>query len=82
MRMTKVFLGTGLVLCNLATLNVAARAQKDNSVRQSRDRPVIRVPVVRIDPYWDYYDGSMLASKQWRAFNKEDSCCPWRGRSD
>src|SRR5258705_9361376 len=52
--MTVAFaVGTALVLCNLGTFSVAAHAQKAKVVRQPRERPIIRVPVVT--PYWDYY---------------------------
>src|SRR5260370_20995657 len=54
--MTVAFaLGTALVLCNLGTFSVAAHAQKAKVVREPRERPLIRVPVVRTTPYWDYY---------------------------
>src|SRR5882762_9394781 len=54
--MTVAFaLGTALVLCNLGTFNAAAHAQKAKVVREPRERPIIRVPVVRTTPYWDYY---------------------------
>jgi len=54
--MTVAFaLGTALVLCNLGTFSVAAHAQKATVVREPRERPIIRVPVVRTIPYWDYY---------------------------
>ena len=50
--MTVAFaLGTALVLCNLGTFSIAAHAQV---VREPRERPIIRVPVVRAAPYWDY----------------------------
>jgi hypothetical protein len=46
--MTVAFaLGTALVLCNLGTFSVAAHAQKAKVVREPRERPIIRVPVVR-----------------------------------
>src|SRR5258708_39095111 len=52
--MTVAFaIGTALVLCNLGTFSVAAHAQQAKVVRQPRERPIIRVPVVT--PYWDYY---------------------------
>src|SRR6267142_117206 len=52
--MTVAFaLGTALVLCNLGTFSVAAHAQKAKLVREPRE--IIRVPVVRTTPYWDYY---------------------------
>src|SRR5258708_1626538 len=54
--MTVAFaLGTALVLCNLGTFSFAAHAQNAKVVRQPRERPIIRVPVVRTTPYWDYY---------------------------
>jgi len=37
-----------LVLCNLGPFSFAAHAQKE-----PRDRPIIRVPVIRAAPYWD-----------------------------
>ena len=55
-KMTVAFaLGTALVLCNLGTFSVAAHAQNAKVVREPRERPIIRVPVVRTAPYWDYY---------------------------
>ena len=54
--MTVAFaLGTALVLCNLEIFSVAAHAQQAKVVRQPRERPIIRVPVVKTTPYWDYY---------------------------
>ena len=54
--MTVAFaLGTALVLCNLGTFSVAAHAQEAKVVRQPQQRVIIRVPVVRTTPYWDYY---------------------------
>src|SRR3979411_610110 len=54
--MTVAFaLGTALGVCNLGTFSVAAHAQKAKVVREPRERPIIRVPVVRTTPYWDYY---------------------------
>jgi hypothetical protein len=48
-------LGTTLVLLgNLGISIVAAHAQNAKVVRQQRERPLIRVPVVRTIPYWDY----------------------------
>jgi hypothetical protein len=47
-----VALGTALALCNLGTFGAAAKAQEAKVVR---DRPIVRVPVVRTVPYWDYY---------------------------
>ena len=53
--MTVAFaLGTALVLCDLGTFSVAAHAQKAEVVRQPRQRPLIRVPVITTTPYWDY----------------------------
>jgi hypothetical protein len=53
MRILTVALGTALVLCNLGTFSAAAHAQKAKVVREPRE--IIRVPVVRTTPYWDYY---------------------------
>jgi hypothetical protein len=47
-------LGTAVVLCNLPTFNVAAQAQNAKVVREQRERPLIRVPIVKTTPYWDY----------------------------
>jgi hypothetical protein len=54
MRIVIVALGTALVLCNLGTFSSAAHAQKAKVVREPRERPIIRVPVVTPTPYWDY----------------------------
>jgi hypothetical protein len=54
MRIVNAVLGTALVLCNLGTLSVAARAQTAD-IRDPRERPIIRVPVIKPTPYWDYY---------------------------
>ena len=52
--MTVAFaVGTALVLCNVGMFSAAAHAPKAKVVREPR--PVIRVPVVRTTPYWDYY---------------------------
>ena len=48
-------LGTALVLCYLELFSVAAHAQQAKVVRKPRERPIIRVPVVKTTPYWDYY---------------------------
>jgi hypothetical protein len=48
-------LGTALVLCQVGTFRVAAHAQEAKVLRQQRGSPLIRVPVVRATPYWDYY---------------------------
>ena len=54
--MTVAFaLGTALVMCNPGIFGVAAHAQNAKIVRQPRERPIIRVPVVKTTPYWDYY---------------------------
>src|SRR5277367_1683992 len=53
MRIVIAALGSALVLCNLGTFGTAAHAQQ--VVREPRERPIIRVPVVRAAPYWDYY---------------------------
>jgi hypothetical protein len=54
--MTVAFaLGTALMLCDLGTSSVPAHAQNVKVVREPRERPIIRVPVVRTTPYWDYY---------------------------
>ena len=55
MRIVIVAFGAALVLCNLGTFSTAAHAQKAEVVREPRERPIIRVPVVRTTPYWDYY---------------------------
>ena len=54
MRIVIVALGTALVLLDLGTFSAAAYAQQANVVREPRERPIIRVPVVRATPYWDY----------------------------
>ena len=48
-------LGTALVLCNLGTLSSVAQARTAKVVREPRERVIVRVPVVRATPYWDYY---------------------------
>jgi len=54
MRTVNVALGAALVLCNLlGTFGAPAHAQT-GAVREPRERPIIRVPVVRTTPYWDY----------------------------
>jgi hypothetical protein len=56
MKIMTVALGTALVLCNLATFSAAAHARKAKVVRdEPRQRLVVRVPVARTTPYWDYY---------------------------
>ena len=55
MRIMTVALGMALVLGNLGMFSAAAHAQKAKVVREPRERPIIRVPVVRTIPYWDYY---------------------------
>src|SRR5262245_8364505 len=55
MRIVIVALGTALfLLCNPGAFSGAAHAQDARVVREPRDRPLIRVPVVRAAPYWDY----------------------------
>ena len=54
MRIMTVVLGTALILCNLGTFSAAAYAQKAKVVREPRERLIVRVPVVRTIPYWDY----------------------------
>jgi hypothetical protein len=55
MRIKTAFaLGAAVVLCNLGMFSVAAHAQNARVVREPRERPIIRVPVVRTAPYWDY----------------------------
>jgi hypothetical protein len=49
--MTAFTLGAAVVLCNLGTFSAAAHAQ---NARVFRERPLIRVPVERTTPYWDY----------------------------
>ena len=54
--MTAAFaFGTALVLCNLGTFDTAAHAREAKVIREVRQRPLIRVPVVTPAPYWDYY---------------------------
>ena len=48
--MTVAFALGAAVLCNLPTFNVAAQAQS----REQRERPLVRVPIVKATPYWDY----------------------------
>ena len=54
MRIAIVALGAALALCNLGTLSTAAQAQTAEIVREPRERPLVRVPIVRPAPYWDY----------------------------
>jgi hypothetical protein len=54
--MTAAFaFGTALVLCNPGTFGTAAHAREAKVIREVRQRPLIRVPVVTPAPYWDYY---------------------------
>jgi hypothetical protein len=55
MRMVNAALGAAVVLCNVGAFSAAAYAQNANVVREPRERPIIRVPVVKPTPYWDYY---------------------------
>ena len=48
--MTVAFALGAAVLSNLPTFNVAAQAQN----REQRERPLVRVPIVKATPYWDY----------------------------
>ena len=48
--MTVAFALGAAVLSNLPTFNVAAQAQS----REQRERPLVRVPIVKATPYWDY----------------------------
>jgi hypothetical protein len=52
MRIAIVALGAALALCNLGTLSTTAHAQA--SVREPRERPLVRVPIIKPAPYWDY----------------------------
>jgi hypothetical protein len=53
-RISIVALGTALVLYGLETCGGAAHAQNATLKRESRERAIIRVPVVKSAPYWDY----------------------------
>ena len=54
--MTVAFaLGTALVLCNPGAFTAAAHPRKAKLIREPRERLVVRVPVARTTPYWDYY---------------------------
>lgn len=55
MKIMSAVLGAALVLCNLATFSAAAHARKAKVVREAQERPIVRVPIVRTIPYWDYY---------------------------
>ena len=48
--MTVAFALGAAVLSNLPTFNVAAQAQS----REQRERRLVRVPIVKATPYWDY----------------------------
>jgi hypothetical protein len=48
--MTVAFALGAAVLSNLPTFHVAAQAQS----REQRERPLVRVPIVKATPYWDY----------------------------
>ena len=54
MRISIVALATALVLYGLETFGGAAHAQNATLKREARERAIIRVPVVRSSPYWDY----------------------------
>jgi hypothetical protein len=53
MRIAIAALGAALVLGNLGGLSPAAHAQTTQVVREPRERPLVRVPIVRPAPYWD-----------------------------
>jgi hypothetical protein len=54
--MTVAFaLGVALLLCNPGSFGAGAHAREAKVVREPRERPLIRVPVVKTTPYWDYY---------------------------
>jgi hypothetical protein len=53
MRIAIAALGAALVLGDLGTFGALALAQTAQVVREPRERPVIRVPVIRPAPYWD-----------------------------
>jgi len=53
MRKAIAALGTTLALCSLGALSTAAHAQKTRVVHEVRQRPLIRVPVIKPTPYWD-----------------------------
>jgi hypothetical protein len=55
MRIAIAALGTALVLGTLGTLSTVAQAQNGRVVSESRERPLVRVPVIRPTPYWDSY---------------------------
>jgi len=55
MRNVIVALGAALALCSLGALSTAAYAQNTRVVREPRERPLVRVPVIRPTPYWDSY---------------------------
>ena len=54
MKVVIVALGAALALGNLGAFSAAAYAQTGQVVRHPREKPLIRVPVVRTIPYWDY----------------------------
>ena len=51
MRIAIVALGTAMVLGNLGAFSATAQAQ---TVREPRERPIVRVPIITPAPYWDY----------------------------
>ena len=53
MRIAIAALGTALALCSLETFSAVAHAQSNQVVREPRERPLVRVPIVRPTPYWD-----------------------------
>jgi hypothetical protein len=56
MRIMTVAIGAALLLGDLGTFGAAAHAQNARVVREPRERPIVRVPIVRTTPppYWDY----------------------------
>ena len=65
MRIAIVALGAALALCNLDALSTAAQAQ-------TAERPLVRVPIVRPAPYWDY---NIVPRYRYRAEDdRVDSC--------
>jgi hypothetical protein len=53
MRIAIAALGAALCLGNVGAFSAAAHAQTTQVVREQRERPLIRVPIVRPAPYWD-----------------------------
>ena len=51
MRIAIVAMGTAMVMGNLGAFSAAVHAQ---TVREPRERPIVRVPIITPAPYWDY----------------------------